>query len=202
VVSPYYNRPSQEGLYRHFRAVAEGTSLPIILYNIQSRTGVNIEPETIARLAKDCKNIVGVKEASGSLDQMSMIKLLCGPDFNLISGDDSLTLPLLAVGGVGVISVAANLVPYDVQKMIDEFERGNIKAATEQHYKLLPLVKAMFIETNPVPVKTAMVLLGMIEPGLRLPLCEMKKENEEKLRKVVLAHDEGKLRVGYWKGGD
>ena len=195
VVSPYYNRPSQEGLFRHFRAVAEATKLPNVLYNIQSRTGVNIEPETIKRLALTCKNIVGVKEASGSLDQMSQIKFLCGPDFDIISGDDSLTLPLLAVGGVGVISVVANLVPRDVLKMIEEFEKGNAEEAMEQHYKLLPLVKAMFIETNPVPVKTAMCMLGMIEPWLRLPLCEMKPENVEKLRKVI--RDYG-LRKDYW----
>lgn len=199
VVSPYYNRPTQEGLYRHFRAIADAVKIPLILYNIQSRTGVNIEPDTIARLVRNCKNVVGVKEASGSLDQMSQIKLLCGPDFDLISGDDSLSLPLLAVGGVGVISVVANLVPRDVQEMIDKFEKGDIKGATEQHYRLLPLVKAMFIETNPIPVKTAMCMLGMIEPWLRLPLCEMKPENVEKLRKVI--QDYG-LREDYWKGGN
>ena len=196
VVSPYYNRPSQEGLYRHFRAIAEAAGLPNILYNIQSRTGVNIEPETIERLARDCKNIVGVKEASGNLDQMSKIKILCGPDFDLISGDDSLTLPLLAIGGVGVISVVGNLVPQDMLKLIEEFERGNIKAAFTQHQKLFPLMRAMFIETNPVPVKTAMGMLGMIASDVRLPLCEMKPENKDKLRKAVLAYE---LRTDYWK---
>lgn len=200
VVSPYYNRPSPEGLYRHFQAIAEEVAdLPIILYNIQSRTGVNIEPETIGRLAKNCKNIVGVKEASGNLDQMSKIKILCGPDFDLISGDDSLALPLLAVGGVGVISVVGNLVPKDLLKMIEEFERGNIKGAIEQHQRLFPLMRAMFLETNPVPIKTAMGMLGMIEPDVRLPLCEMKPENKERLRRAVLAYG---LREGCWKGGD
>lgn len=199
VVAPYYNRPSQEGLYRHFRAIAEAADLPNVLYNIQARTAVNIEPETIERLAKDCKNIVGVKEASGNLDQMSKIKILCGPTFDLISGDDSLLLPLLAVGGVAVISVTGNLVPNDLLEMIEEFKKGNVKRATEQHQRLFPLMRAMFLETNPVPIKTAMGMLGMIEPDVRLPLWEMKPENKEKLRKAVLAYG---LREGYWKGGD
>jgi len=184
-VSPYYNRPTQKGLYEHFRAIAEEVDIPIILYNIPSRTGVNIEPETMAKLAKDCKNIIGVKEASGSLEQMSRIKLLCPPDFLLISGDDSLTLPILAIGGVGVISVVANIVPRDVKKMISFFEKGEIKKAQEMHYKLLPLIKVMFIETNPIPVKTAMGLLGMCAPELRLPLSPMSPENLEKLKRAL-----------------
>jgi len=184
-VSPYYNRPTQKGLYEHFKAVAEAVDIPIILYNIASRTGVNIEPETMARLAKDCKTIVGVKEASANLEQMSRIKALCGSEFDLISGDDALTLPLLAVGGTGVISVVANIVPKDVAAMVAAFQKGNIKKAQELHYKLLPLVKAMFIETNPIPVKTAMGMLGMCEPGLRLPMTEMLAENADKLRKAL-----------------
>jgi len=184
-VSPYYNKPTQKGLYLHFKAVADSVDIPIILYNIQGRTAINIEPDTIARLARDCKNIVGVKEASGSLDQMAKTKALCPKDFLLISGDDSLTLPLLGIGGVGVISVVANIVPSDVLAMINAFKKGNIKEAQKMHYKLLPLVKAMFIETNPIPVKTAMGLLGMIEPGLRLPLCEMSDENLAKLKKAL-----------------
>ena len=187
-VSPYYNKPTQKGLYLHFKAVADSVSIPIILYNIQVRTAVNIEPDTIARLARDCKNIVGVKEASGSLDQMAKTKALCPKDFLLISGDDSLTLPLLGIGGVGVISVVANIVPADVVAMIDAFKKGNVKEAQRIHYKLLPLVKAMFIETNPIPVKTAMGLLGMIEPGLRLPLCEMSDENLTKLKKALTGY--------------
>ncbi|MCM8765348.1 MAG: 4-hydroxy-tetrahydrodipicolinate synthase, partial [Candidatus Omnitrophica bacterium] len=184
-VSPYYNRPTQKGLYEHFKAIAEAVDIPIILYNIASRTGVNIEPETMAKLANDCKNIIGVKEASGSLDQMSRIKALCPPDFLLISGDDSLTLPILSIGGVGVISVVANIVPGDVKKMVAYFEKGELKKAQALHYKLLPLIKAMFIETNPIPVKTAMGLLGMCEAGLRLPLTSMLPENLEKLKKVL-----------------
>ncbi|MFA4989484.1 MAG: 4-hydroxy-tetrahydrodipicolinate synthase [Candidatus Omnitrophota bacterium] len=184
-VSPYYNRPTQKGLYAHFKAVAESVGIPIILYNIASRTGVNIEPETIARLAADCKNIVGVKEASGNLEQMSRIKALCPPDFELISGDDGLTLPVLSLGGIGIISVVANIVPRDVADLVSEFEKGNIKKARELHYKLLPLVKAMFIETNPIPVKTALGLLGMCEPALRLPMCALSPDNLEKLKKAL-----------------
>ena len=184
-VSPYYNRPTQKGLYEHFKAIADSVDIPIILYNIASRTGVNIEPETIARLANDCKNIAGVKEASGSLDQMSRIKQLCGNKFDLMSGDDSLTLPVLSIGGTGIISVVANIAPKDVADLVSEFEKGNIKEARELHYKLLPLIKAVFIETNPIPVKTAMGLMGMCEPDLRLPMCAMLPENLEKLKKAL-----------------
>jgi 4-hydroxy-tetrahydrodipicolinate synthase len=184
-VSPYYNRPTQKGLYEHFKAIANSVNIPIILYNIASRTGVNIEPETIAKLVNDCKNIVGVKEASGNLEQMSRIKQLCGPNFDLISGDDALTLPVLGIGGRGIISVVSNIVPKDVASMVSEFEKGNLKKAQSIHYKLLPLIKAMFIETNPIPVKTAMGLLGMCDPDLRLPLCSMAPENLEKLKKAL-----------------
>lgn len=185
LVSPYYNKPTQEGLYLHFKTIAQSVKIPIILYNIASRTGINIQPETIARLAKDCKNIVGVKEASGSLDQMSQIKALCAGEFDLISGDDALTLPLLAIGGVGVISVVANIVPHDVADMVKAFLKGDVKKAQALHYKLLPLIKAIFIETNPIPVKAAMGLLGMCRPELRLPLCTMSGQNLEKLRKAL-----------------
>ena len=185
-VSPYYNRPTQKGLYEHFKAIAGSVDIPIIMYNIASRTGVNIEPETIAKLAKDCRNIVGVKEASGSLDQMSRIKALCPQDFQLISGDDSLTLPILSIGGIGIISVVANIVPADVADMVSEFQKGNIEEARRIHYKLLPLIKAVFIETNPIPIKTAMGLLGACEPDLRLPMSVMLPENAEKLRKALL----------------
>ena len=184
-VSPYYNRPTQKGLYEHFKEIAGAVDIPIILYNIASRTGVNIEPETVAKLASDCKNIVGIKEASGNLDQMSRIKQLCGKNFDLISGDDSLTLPILSIGGTGIISVVANIVPGDVANLVSEFEKGNLKKAQELHYKLSPLIKAMFIETNPIPVKTAMGLLGMCEPDLRLPMCAMSPENLEKLKKAL-----------------
>ncbi|MFA5155964.1 MAG: 4-hydroxy-tetrahydrodipicolinate synthase [Candidatus Omnitrophota bacterium] len=184
-VSPYYNRPTQKGLYEHFKAVAEAVDIPIILYNIASRTGVNIEPDTIAKLARDCKNIVAVKEASGNLEQMSRIKMLCGDKFDLLSGDDGLTLPVLAIGGTGVISVVANIVPKDVASLVAEFLKGNIRKAQEIHYRLLPLTRAIFIETNPIPVKTAMGILGMCEPGLRLPMSEMLPENVEKLKTAL-----------------
>jgi len=181
-VSPYYNRPTQKGLYEHFKAVADSVTIPVILYNIASRTGVNIEPETVAKLAGDCKNIVGIKEASGNLEQMSRVKLLCGGKFNLLSGDDGLTLPVLAIGGTGIISVVANIIPKDVAAMVSEFEKGNIDKAQQLHYKMLPLVKAMFIETNPIPVKTAMGLMGLCAPDMRLPMCAMSEENLGKLK--------------------
>jgi len=184
-VSPYYNRPTQAGLYEHFKAVAQSVAIPIILYNIAGRTGVNIEPETIARLAEDCKNIVAVKEASGSLDQMSRIRQLCPKSFDLISGDDSLTLPVLSIGGTGIISVVANIVPGDVAALVSAFEKGDIRKAQQLHYKLLPLIKAVFIETNPIPVKTAMGLLGMCAPDLRLPMCKMSAANLEKLKEAL-----------------
>jgi 4-hydroxy-tetrahydrodipicolinate synthase len=184
-VSPYYNRPTQRGLYLHFKAVADSVKIPIILYNIASRTGVNIEPETIAKLAVDCKNIVAVKEASGNLEQMSRIKALCPAGFELTSGDDGLTLPVLSIGGVGIISVVSNIVPRDVSDMVSAFEKGDIKKAKELHYKLLPLIKAMFIETNPIPVKTALGLMGMCEPDLRLPMCALSPDNLEKVKKAL-----------------
>lgn len=183
-VSPYYNRPTQKGLYLHFKTIAEAVDIPIILYNIASRTGVNIEPETFAKLA-EIKNIIGVKEASGSLEQMARIRKLCPKEFLLISGDDALTLPVMAIGGVGVISVVANIIPRDVSDMCSVFEDGDIKKAEGLHYRMLGLVKAMFIETNPIPVKTAMALMKMIGPGMRLPLCDMLPENREKLIKAL-----------------
>jgi 4-hydroxy-tetrahydrodipicolinate synthase len=168
-------------------------NIPIILYNIASRSGVNIEPETMAKLASDCKNIVGVKEASGNLDQMSRIKAICPGKFLLISGDDSLTLPILSIGGVGVISVVANIVPRDVSNLVKSYISGDIEEAKKLHYKLLPLTKALFLETNPIPVKTAMGILKMIEPGLRLPLCEMGEDNLNKLKKAL--KDYGLLKI-------
>lgn len=188
VVSPYYNKPTQEGLYQHFKAIAQSVKIPIILYNIPGRCGVNIEPATMARIAKDCKNIIGVKEASGSLEQMQMVKQLCPKEFLLLSGDDALTLPLLGIGGVGVISVVANIIPKDVTSLIDAFNKGDIQGAQKIHFKMLPLIKAMFIETNPIPVKTAMGLLGMCEGSLRLPLCSMSEANQEKLKDALKSY--------------
>ncbi|MEK7837430.1 MAG: 4-hydroxy-tetrahydrodipicolinate synthase [candidate division NC10 bacterium] len=188
VVNPYYNRPTQEGLYRHFRAVAEAVDIPILVYNIQSRTAVNVETDTLQRLAKDCPNIVGVKEASGSLDQMTQVILACGPDFSVVSGDDTLTLPLMSVGGRGVISVIANIVPRETAEMTHAALAGDWKLARELHLRLFPLCRAVFIETNPIPVKEAMAMMGMIEPEFRLPLCRMGDANRERLRAILTQH--------------
>jgi len=184
VVNPYYNKPTQEGLYRHFKAIAEGVDIPILVYNIQSRTAVNVETDTLARLAK-IPNIVGVKEASGSLDQMTQVILACGPDFSVLSGDDNLTLPLMAVGGRGVVSVVANIVPRDTAEMAHAALEGDWKRARDLFHRLFPLCRAMFIETNPIPVKEAMAMLGMIAPEFRLPLCRMADANRERLKTVL-----------------
>lgn len=185
VVSPYYNKPTQQGLYLHYKAIADSVKIPIIVYNIAGRTAVNIEPSTMGRIARDCKNIVGVKEASGSLDQMQAIKSACPDNFILLSGDDALTLPVLSVGGVGVISVLANIIPSDIAKMIALYQQGKHKEARALHYKMLPLVKAMFVETNPIPIKKAMEFLGMCSGELRLPLCDMSTDNLAKLKTAV-----------------
>jgi len=185
VVNPYYNRPTQEGLYRHFRAVAEAVDIPIIVYNIAGRTAVNVETDTMARLVRDCPSIVGVKEASGSLDQMTQVILACGPDFSVLSGDDNITLPLMSVGGRGVISVIANVVPRETAEMTHAALAGDWKLARELHLKLFPLSRAMFIETNPIPVKETMALMGLIEPEFRLPMCRMSEANRARLSAVL-----------------
>jgi 4-hydroxy-tetrahydrodipicolinate synthase len=182
VITPYYNRPTQEGLYRHFKALAEETDIPIVLYNVPSRTGVSISPETVARLA-EFKNIVAIKEASGSLDQVSAILGLC--DITVLSGEDSLILPILSIGGKGVVSVVANIVPRETSAMISSFFKGDLETARKAHHRLYPLTKAMFIETNPIPVKTAMLILGRLNGELRLPLCEMAEVNKRQLTKAL-----------------
>jgi 4-hydroxy-tetrahydrodipicolinate synthase len=188
VVNPYYNKPTQEGLYRHFRAVAESVAIPIVVYNIQSRTAVNIETATMVRLVKDVKNIRGVKEASGSLDQMSQVIAACGPEFAVLSGDDNLTLPLMAVGGHGVISVIANIVPRETAEMVHAALDNDIKRARELHHRLFPLARAAFLETNPIPIKEAMAMAGMLEPEFRLPMCRMGEANRETLRTIVKSY--------------
>ena len=145
-MNPYYNKPTQQGLYEHFRAVAESTALPILTYNIQSRTAINVETDTMARLARDCRNIVGVKEASGSLDQMSQVILACGPEFSVLSGDDNITLPLLAIGGRGVVSVIANILPRETADMVHAALDGDWKRARELHYRLFPMARAAFLD--------------------------------------------------------
>jgi 4-hydroxy-tetrahydrodipicolinate synthase len=186
VVNPYYNKPTQEGLYRHFRAVAEAVSIPVITYNIQGRTAVNVETATMARLARDCQNIVGVKEASGSLDQMSQVIAACGPNFTVLSGDDNITLPLMAIGGHGVISVIANIVPRETADLVHAALEGDFKRARELHYRLFPLARAAFLETNPIPIKEAMAMAGMLEPEFRLPMCRMSDANRARLRTVLV----------------
>jgi len=184
LVSPYYNKPTQRGLYLHFKAIADSIKIPVVLYNIMSRTGVNITPQTVQRIRQDCKSVVAIKEASGSVKQMSHIRKIC-PDIELLSGDDLLTYDVLALGGTGVISVVANIVPRDVADLVNSYLSGNKKRAKSLFAKLLPLTKAMFIETNPIPVKTAMGMMGMCSPDLRLPLCSMDEANKRKLEKAL-----------------
>ena len=184
VVAPYYNKPTQEGLYRHYKAVAEAVKIPIVLYNVPGRTAVNIAPSTVARLA-EISNIVALKEATGDMKQVSEIIRLCGNRITLLSGDDFTTLPLMALGGKGTISVSANVAPRLVSQMCALWEQGKYAEARKIHYKLEPLNASMFIETNPIPVKTALALMGKIREEFRLPLCEMAPANKEKLKKVL-----------------
>src|SRR5215467_6016815 len=185
LVAPYYNKPSQEGLFRHFQAIADSTSLPIMLYNIPGRSSVDILPETVARLAKECRNIVSIKEASGSVERVSELRRRLPEAFTILSGDDSLTLPFMAVGAVGVVSVASNLFPSDVCALVRACEAGDSKSAKKFHRKFLPLFKDLFIEPNPVPVKTALGWRGAMSPEVRLPLCEMSEANRTRLRKTL-----------------
>ena len=187
MVCPYYNRPTQEGLYQHYKAVAEAVPIPIIVYNIPGRTGVNINPDTLARLAK-IKNIVGVKEASGSIKQISDVIHLCGPKFDVLSGDDLFTLPLMAMGGHGVISVISNVAPADMAAMVDAFVAGDLKKARTLHYKMTPLIDALFVETNPTPVKAALAMMKKISYEVRLPLYKLSDANYEKLKKIVVSY--------------
>jgi len=186
-VTPYYNKPTQEGLYLHFKAIADAVALPQVLYNVPGRTSVNMLPETVARLAK-FPEIVAIKEASGDIGQMAEIVRLAGEDITLISGDDNLTLPILSIGGKGVISVVANIVPRDTADMLTAWEDGNYKKAKEFFFKLFPLCQAMFYETNPIPVKTSLALMGKIRDELRLPLAPMAPANLEKLKKALKSY--------------
>jgi 4-hydroxy-tetrahydrodipicolinate synthase len=184
-VGPYYNKPTQEGYYRHFAAIAEAVDLPMMLYNIPGRTGSNILPETMARLAAAFPHIVAVKEASGSLDQASQIAALC--DLTLLSGDDSLTLPLMSIGGRGVVSVVGNIVPQDMMALVNAFDRGQIAEAQRWHHKLFPLCRDMLsVATNPIPIKTAMKLLGRGTGELRLPMCPLDAAGEQRIRQTLI----------------
>ena len=183
-VAPYYNKPTQEGLYQHYKTVAEAISVPLVLYNVPGRTSVNILPDTVIRLS-EIDNIVGIKEASVSLNQVSEIIEGAKEGFSVISGDDFLTLPMMSVGGTGVISVSSNVVPELVARQYDAFVEGKLEEAKELHHKLYKLHKAMFYETNPIPVKTALYLMGLIEEEFKLPLCKMSDTNKEKLKTVL-----------------
>ena len=182
IVVPYYNKPTQKGLYLHYKEIADNVDIPIIVYNVPSRTGVNLLPETLAKLA-ELENIVAVKEASGNLEQMAQIVELCGDKITLLSGDDKLILPVLSIGGKGVISVVANIIPADVANMVREFEKGNYQTAQNIFIsKVYPLSSAMFYETNPIPVKTSVRLMGLPAGNLRLPLTSMSDDNLVKLK--------------------
>jgi 4-hydroxy-tetrahydrodipicolinate synthase len=183
-VTPYYNRPTQEGLFQHYRAIAESTKLPIILYNVPSRTGCNIEPATLVRLAA-ISNIAGVKEASGNISQIAEICRTVPADFVVLSGDDALTLPLMALGGHGIISVASNELPAEMVAMVEAFERGDIKTAQRLNKQLMPLMQVNFIESSPGPVKFAMAEMGLCEANYRLPMVPVSEASAEKIRKVL-----------------
>jgi len=187
-VTPYYNKPTQEGLYQHFKAIASAIDLPIILYSVQGRTGVNVEPATVFRLSQ-IKNIVGVKEASGNINQMGAILRQVPGDFLVLSGDDSLTLPLLALGGHGLISVASNEIPAEMTRLVQTARSGDFAEARRLHYRYLPLMDINFIESNPIPVKAAMAEMGLLQPSWRLPLVPPKPENQERIRAILESLD-------------
>ncbi len=183
-MTPYYNKPTQEGLFQHFKAIAKGAPLPQVLYNVPGRTSVNMLPQTVARLA-ELPEVVAIKEASGDLGQMAEILRLAGDKITLLSGDDNLTLPVLAIGGAGVVSVVANIVPKATAAVIEAWEKGQPERAKQLYYQLLPLCQAMFYETNPIPVKTSLALMGKVDVEMRLPLCPMASANLERLKKAL-----------------
>lgn len=184
-VAPYYNKPTQEGLYQHFRAIAGASKLPLVLYSIPGRCGIEISVDTVRRLAKDCRRIVGIKEAGGNADRVSQLRAVCGPNFTILSGDDSLTLPFMAVGAQGVISVASNVIPREVARMVRAFAAGKVVAARKLHAQFYPLFKDLFLETNPIPIKAALAMMGTIDEELRLPLVPMSAKNREVLRATL-----------------
>ncbi len=186
-VAPYYNKPSQQGLFQHFHAIARATKLPILLYSIPGRCGIEIGVETVSQLVHDSVNIVGIKEAGGNPDRVSQLRAALGDKFTILSGDDSLTLPFMAVGAQGVISVASNVIPREVSHMVKAFAKGNAAAALKLHNKFYPVFKDLFIETNPVPVKAALAMMGLMEEEYRLPLVKLSAANHDKLRKTLKA---------------
>jgi 4-hydroxy-tetrahydrodipicolinate synthase len=185
LVAPYYNKPSQEGLFRHFQTIAQSTSLPIMLYNIPGRCGVDIGADTVVRLAAACRNIVSIKEASGSVERVGELRVRLPEPFTILSGDDGLTLPFMAVGAVGVVSVASNLFPAKICALVRAFASGDAKQARELHGKMFTIFKDLFIEPNPVPAKTALAWRGAMSAEVRLPLCEMSEANQARLRKTL-----------------
>lgn len=187
LVAPYYNKPSQEGLYRHFKAIAQAVKIPIVLYSIPGRCGIEIGVETVARLAQDCPNVTCIKEAGGSVERVNALRQAVPAAFEIVSGDDSLTLPFLSAGAVGVISVASNYLPREVSDLVRAWLGGRIQEASAAYHRLYPLFKDLFIEPNPVPVKYALSLRGVMTPEVRLPLCEMAPASEERLRKTLAA---------------
>jgi 4-hydroxy-tetrahydrodipicolinate synthase len=187
LASPYYNKPTQEGIYRHYRAIAESTSLSLMLYNVPGRTAGEIGIETCARLARDCKTIVSIKEAGGSTERVSALRNVVPPDFTVLSGDDAQTLPFMAVGAVGVVSVASNIIPKPMAELVSNFQEGRPTDSMRIHLRYFRLFKDLFIESNPIPIKTALHLMGMIEPEFRLPLCEMSAANREQLSRTLSA---------------
>ena len=186
-VAPYYNKPSQEGLFQHFKAIARETKLPIVLYSIPGRCGIEIAVDTVKRLATGCKNIIGIKEAGGNADRVSQLRAALGAKFVILSGDDSLTLPFMAVGAQGVISVASNVIPREVAAMVNAFATGNVKKAAQLHAKFYPVFKDLFIETNPVPVKAALAMRGEMAEEYRLPLVPLAAANRAKLKATLKA---------------
>jgi len=184
-VSPYYNKPTQEGLYRHFSEIAKAADIPLVVYNIKGRTAVNIETATLARLAKEHSNIVAVKEASGDINQMQDVLDNLPKEFDVLSGDDKMTFPLMKIGGKGVISVASNIIPAEVKQLTDYSLNGDLQKAEEMHNKFLPIFEGLFTETNPIPIKAALAMKGMIKESYRLPMCEMQSENKAKLKKLL-----------------
>lgn len=184
-VAPYYNKPTQEGLFQHFRLIAHSTKLPIVLYSVPGRCGIEISVETVQRLAGECQNIVGIKEAGGSADRVSQLRAALGKDFTIQSGDDSLTLPFMAVGANGVISVASNIIPRELTNMVRAFATGKVKVAQKIHAKFYPLFKDLFVESNPGPVKAALAMMGQIEEEYRLPLVPLSRPNREALRRTL-----------------
>jgi len=187
LASPYYNKPTAEGIYRHFKAVSEATDVSIMLYNVPSRTASEIDVETCVRLVRECKNVVSIKEAGGSCDRVSALRNALPPEFSILSGDDSLTIPFMAVGAVGVVSVASNIIPRAVSEMVESFLTGHIHEAKDLHLRWYPIFKDLFIESNPIPVKAALHAMGMIEAEYRLPLCEMQPANLDRLKRTLAA---------------